>query len=302
MTEDAGPRYWIGVDGGGTTTRARLVDRHRHLVADGQAGPSGLSLGVGQAWHQIHLAIAQARNAAGITDFADHQCAIGLGLAGVHDSFLKEQFLQRAPRYASIAVETDSFIALLGAHGDNPGIVLVAGTGSVAEALWADGSRRSVGGWGFGVGDEGSGAWLGLQAMRHVHHVLDGQLHEGPLARAVKAATHDTENGLRAWCHRANQTTYASLAPLVFELAPHDAFAEAILQAAVRALEGLVLALDPRCELPIALSGSVAHQLRPRLVASLGKRLITPIGQACDGAIVLARRHAKADALKEHHD
>ena len=167
--------------------------------------------------------------------------------------------------------------------------MLVAGTGSVAEALWPDGQRRSVGGWGFGVGDEGSGAWMGLQAMRHAHHVLDGQAHPGPLARAVLERTGGNTDATRTWCARANQTAYATLAPLLFEHAAHDAYAEALLASAVRALSSLVMALDPQAELPVVLAGSIARRLQPRMPAPLRARCVAPQGDAADGALHLIR-------------
>lgn len=282
-------RYIIGVDGGGTATRARLTTVDGTVLGYGQAGPSGLSLGVDSAWQQVLQAIAAAFADAGLPVAEPADCAVGAGLAGVHDRALKQAFLDTEPGYALLALDTDAYVALLGAHGGQPGLVLVGGTGSVAEAWWPDGRRRSVGGWGFGVGDEGSGAWMGLQAMRHAHHVLDGQAHGGPLARAVLDCTGGSEDATRTWCARAGQTEYATLAPLLFEHAGHDAYAEALLASAVRALSNLVMALDPACQLPIVFTGSIARRLQARMPAALQARCHEPVGDPADGALHLVQ-------------
>src|SRR5258706_3828659 len=104
---------------------------------------------------------------------------------------------------------------LLGAHGGQPGAMVAAGTGSVGAALDADGKRVRVGGWGFAVGDEGSGAWLGLAAMRVAQRAVDAMAPLGALARAVltfigvpfgtsfDATGSATRAALLDWCEHA---------------------------------------------------------------------------------------------------
>ncbi|OYU99011.1 MAG: ATPase, partial [Burkholderiales bacterium PBB5] len=181
------PRYLLGVDGGGSGTRVRLHDAAGRPLGHGEAGPSGLGQGVAQAWAHVQLAIERAFAQAGLLPAEVADCALGLGLAGVNAPARAQAFLRTAPPYALLALDTDAGTALLGAHAGRPGLILAAGTGSVGEALHADGRRVQVGGWGFGVGDEGSGAWLGLQAMREAHRALDGRAADGALARAVWA-------------------------------------------------------------------------------------------------------------------
>src|SRR5438309_1739218 len=97
---------------------------------------------------------------------------------------------------------------------------LVRADGAVigfGEAVHADGRRESVSGWGFPVGDEGSGAWLGLSAMREAQRALDGRGKAGALAQAVWGLAGGTREALFAWCEHAGQHAYAKLAPLVFD-------------------------------------------------------------------------------------
>ncbi|MEK8047572.1 MAG: ATPase [Burkholderiales bacterium PBB6] len=291
-------RFIIGVDGGGTGTRARLCNLQGQVLGFGEAGPSGLSQGLEQAWRHVLQAVRAALAQAGLADVPFSDCALGAGLAGAHEAGLKATFLARQPTqpaFARLVVDTDGFTALLGAHGGQAGMVLVAGTGSVAEACWPDGHRHTVGGWGFGVGDEGSGAWLGLQAVRHVHHVLDGQTASGPLDRAVLAATGRDTDGMRSWCAQAGQRAYATLAPLVFDHEATDPHAAALINIAVVSLTELARALDPAGELPIVCAGSIAQRLQPRLPPFLQHRCVPSQGDATDGALHLIRQHLASE-------
>lgn len=279
----------IGVDGGGTGTRARLCDLAGRVLGFGEAGPSSLSHGVAGAWVQVQAAIRAAAQAAGMGDIDPARCALGAGLAGANDATQAADFIAYQPGFAALALDTDGFAALLGAHAGQPGLIVVSGTGSVAEVLRTDGSRQMAGGWGFPIGDEGSGAWLGQQAVRLAHQVLDGRAHGGALAEAVLAATGHTHQDMLAWCQRAGQTAYASLAPLVFDHEQNDTRAADLIAEAARALAELARALDPAAELPVACSGSIARRLMPRLPAALRARCIEPAGDATDGALHLSR-------------
>jgi glucosamine kinase len=281
--------YLIGVDGGGTGTRARLCDTHGQVLALGEAGPSSLSHGVAGAWQQIVLAVTRAFTAAELPVPEWQHCALAAGLAGVNAPEQAAEFKAANPGFATLVAETDSFTALVGLHGGEPGLVLIAGTGSVAEVWRPDGSRRIAGGWGFPIGDEGGGAWLGFEAVKLAQQTIDGRATPGPLSEAVCAATGRDADTMLSWCARANQTAYASLAPLVFDTANVDAQAAALLDGAVLALDALVHALDPDGTLPVVCSGSVARRLQDRLPSVLRKRCREPRGDAADGALHLLR-------------
>ncbi|MDZ7813229.1 MAG: BadF/BadG/BcrA/BcrD ATPase family protein [Ideonella sp.] len=283
--------YMIGIDGGGTGTRARLVSRDGRVLAQGVAGPSGLSQGVEQAWRHVQQAIAQAFAAAQLPLATPGDCALGLGLAGAISPARAEAFLQAAPPYAVLALESDAATALRGAHGGQPGMVLAFGTGSVGEALLADGRKLSVGGWGFPSGDEGSGAWLGLRAVQIAQQALDGRRLAGALAQAVWQATGIGRQALLEWCGSAGQCAYASLAPLVFDAAETDPAAGRLLQEAANALIQMAQALDASGRLPLVITGSVGQRLLPLLPHELLDRCVPPAGDAADGALQLVREH-----------
>jgi glucosamine kinase len=150
--------------------------------------------------------------------------------------------------------------------------------------------RVAVGGWGFPVGDEGSGAWLGLRAMRETHRAIDGRAGVGPLVGAVLATAGTTRDALLRWCDRPGQNAYAELAPLVFDAASIDPFAARLLDRAARSLEEIAAALDPDGALPLAVCGSIGEQLLPRFDPLPRARCVEPAADAADGALRLVRQ------------
>jgi len=144
-----------------------------------------------------------------------------------------------------------------------------------------------TGGWGWQIGDEGSGAWLGQQAMKVAQAAFDGRAPRGELADSVYAVTGPSREELLAFCAQAGQGGYASLARLVFENAS-DPAAEALLDQAARALDALAVALHPT--LPLALAGSIALRLAPRLSPALQSRRVEPQGDAAAGALWLIQQ------------
>jgi glucosamine kinase len=276
------------VDGGGTRTRARLTDASGQVLGEGEAGASALAQGAAQAWRHVIASVEAA--AAQVPGFELAGCALGLGLSGTGRAGPLAEFVASCPAVAAAALTSDGLAAVLGAHGGQPGGILVAGTGSVAEAIDAVGQRHQTGGWGWQLGDDGGGAWLGREALRHGHAALDGRTPAGPLAAAVLATCGHTRDTLLAWSLAAGQAELASLAPLVFAHAAqderHDKVAEHLLAAAARALDDLARALPP---VPLALGGSIAEQLQARLAPATRARLVPPQGDAMDGALFLAR-------------
>ena len=290
--------YLIGVDGGGTGTRARIA----HLasggtveLAQGASGPSGLGLGIARAWAAIHEAIAQAFAASGSAQPSLGRMAIGLGLAGVHNSQWAQAFRDADPGYGALVLETDAFTTLLGAHGGEPGAIVAIGTGSVGEVLLPDGTRREVGGWGFPAGDEASGGWIGLAAINHIEQVLDGRRPGSAFADAVIEACGGNRAAIQVWLGLATQTTYASLAPLVLQHAG-DPAARAILAKAGEEAAAIARALDPDGRLPLALCGGLGAALREWLPPALAARARAPLGDSAQGALRMIELHVAASS------
>jgi glucosamine kinase len=287
-------RHLVGIDGGGTGTRARLADAHGRVLATGRAGPSALGQGVAQAWRHIGQAVDAAFAAAGLPRAPEGDIALGLGLSGVERPMRREEFVAADPGFACCAVFSDAQTTLRGASGGAACVVVAVGTGSVALAQAQDGTQRRVGGWGFPAGDEGSGAWLGLRAMHVAQAALDGRAPAGPLAREVWQLAGGDADALLRWCESAGQHAYAQLAPAVFAAARDgDPAAVALLDAAVGEIERHVTALGrgPGAddELPLVLVGGIGERLRDRLSPPLSRRCVAPLGDSADGALALLR-------------
>lgn len=281
--------YLIGVDGGGTGTRVVLANATGQELAQGTAGPSGLGLGVERAWQAILGASAQACERAGVT--ADwSRCVLGCGLAGVNNREWLAAFRAKAPPLAGLAIESDAYSTLLGAHGGEPGVIVALGTGSVAAVLDRNGLSRMVSGYGYPSADEASGAWLGLRAIVHAQQALDGRVPADEFSQAliehVGAADRD---GLVVWLCDANQTAYASLAPVVVAHREHP-FAARLLDEAGREISKMIAALDPSGTLPVALCGGLGGPLSEYVPAPYRDRLRPPVSDSAHGALRLAQR------------
>jgi glucosamine kinase len=281
--------FLIGVDGGGTGTRAVLADARGVELAQGAGGSSGLGLGIERAWQSIEAACAQAFERAGIA-FDWSRCALGCGLAGVNNRDWLAAFGAQAPQLAALAIESDAYTTLLGAHGGAPGVIVALGTGSIAAVLDAGGACRIAGGYGFPSGDEASGAWLGLRAIVHAQQTLDGRAQPDAFSQALIARTGvQDRDSLVVWLCAANQTAYASLAPIVLEHRAHS-FAAALLEQAGAQIAKMIDALDPSGSLPVALCGGLAEPLSPFVPPSCRARLRAPLADSAHGALRLAQR------------
>ncbi|NGZ87709.1 BadF/BadG/BcrA/BcrD ATPase family protein [Duganella aceris] len=285
--------FLIGVDGGGSGTRARLARADGVELAEGSGGPSGLLHGIGNAWAAVEDAAGKAFRAAGLEVPARETIAIGLGLAGVHNKQWAAEFVAANPGYARVALESDGHTTVLGAHRGEPGAIIALGTGSVGEIKLADGRHMEVGGWGFPAGDEASGAWMGLRAVNHVQQVIDGRMPPTPFADDVADACGGERDAIQNWLAKATQTNYAQLARIVLQHGETNETARLILLEAGREVEIMANALDTSGTLPIALCGGLAAPLRPYMPVSMLKRIVTPQGDSAAGALRLIQQRLK---------
>lgn len=167
--------FWLGVDGGGTNCRAALADATGKILGTGQAAAANLvRVGLEAAVTHIQQAVAEACTQAGIS--AAQITGACFGLAGVgnpqhHATMLAG--LQAAFPIPHLLLETDARIALAGANDLQPGVVVIAGTGSIACGINARGQFARAGGWGPAMGDEGSGYYIGRRALAAVVMAYD---------------------------------------------------------------------------------------------------------------------------------
>lgn len=179
-------RLVVGVDGGGTRTRAAILDGN-HVLGEGTAGPSNpLRVGIANGAVAIRDAIDKACAAALVQ--RDDIIAAGIGLAGVRRKDIRtrmREVLVETLGIESIELLPDADMALYGATDGAPGVVVISGTGSVACGVNRQGKRVYAGGWGPVAGDEGSGSWIARRALQAVAHATDER---GPKTALTTAA------------------------------------------------------------------------------------------------------------------
>lgn len=280
--------YFLGIDAGGSHCRARLVDAAGRVIGTGQTGPANARIGIDLLYAALREACDLAIADAGLDGAQVSAIRAGMGIAGISRPGISEQLAALPFPFASVAFDTDAAIANIGAHAGADGATLILGTGSIA--IFRKGSETFVmGGYGFPISDEGSGAALGLSAMRHALRSLDGRSQRTPLSIMVTERFHHDPARAIAWMDEAAPRDYASLAPLVMDRAEaHDHIARSIVEDAVQHIERFIETIfergAPRCSLVGGLAPRMLPWLRERTVA----RLSPALGDSLDGALRLA--------------
>src|SRR5437868_15061777 len=161
---------YLRIDGGGSKTAFLLVDEYYNEICHVETGPSNyLSVGPDAAKEAIAQGISQLTERPGIV------CA-GFAGAGRPEgvTFYRELLHSLIPG-VQVIIESDAFVASIGSIGIDPGILLIAGTGSIVIGRDKERSMFRVGGWGPHFGDEGSGFWIGREAVRAALRSIDSQ-------------------------------------------------------------------------------------------------------------------------------
>jgi N-acetylglucosamine kinase-like BadF-type ATPase len=226
----------VGVDGGGTHTRAVIADeRGVELGRAESVGAVVRAEAPGAAAKAVSEAVHAAAEKAGVQLPVDRMWA-GLAGAGLRAGRLAvERELGAAGLAQRVVVGTDGEAAFFDAFGDGPGVLLISGTGSIVWARNSSGGVVRVGGWGERLGDEGSGFAIGMSALRAVARGEDGRGPATALRRLVlEHLSLDGPEGLISWTALASKGDVAALVPLVSRAASEaDPVAMSILDVAV---------------------------------------------------------------------
>ena len=297
----------VGVDGGGSKTRLILSDTEGNQLAD--VTGAGSAMAPGRADHCAEVIgglVRQALNEASMLD--DKVRMLVAGVAGVGRSNEQRALtaaLEDLELADEVLVEGDGEIALSDAFGQGPGIILIAGTGSIAHGRSPSRVSARCGGWGPAFGDEGSGAWIGRRALAIVASAADGREPATELTGAILTAAQLNEvTELIPWGIAATPKELAALAPVVFNCASNgDIRANALVGIAVEELLLHIRALavrlfgDDRASIPVAFSGGLMNKgslLRKRLEQRLKSAIP---GASIRGGEIVAARGAVSVAL-----
>ncbi|MFN3936046.1 MAG: BadF/BadG/BcrA/BcrD ATPase family protein [Gemmobacter sp.] len=273
---------FVGVDGGGSGCRGAVCDAAGNVLAQADGGPANIDTDPDGAARRLSDLLARLCGA------GPAPARIVLGLAGANAPGRSEALTDRLA-HPGLVVVSDVATAVAGAIGSADGIVCALGTGSVF-ARQSGGGLRVIGGWGFRLGDEASGAWIGRQAVALALRAADGFVPASPLLTALLDECGGPPGAMRRWSE-ATPAEFAALVPrIVAAQAGADPAAARIIAAARDEIEAAIRLLQPADRtLPVTLTGGLAPVFAPMLMAS-GWTLRRPAGSPLDGALALARR------------
>jgi len=292
-------RYVIGIDAGGTKTVGLLADETGKVLREARGGGANLvahgELDVEKSLYQVFDAL----------DAPEPPSAVCVGIAGVDRPEAQQIILgvlRRLGLRRSVRVVNDAYVALVAGAPEKIGIVVVAGTGSIAYGVDATGKSARSGGWGYLLGDEGSAFWLGHAAVRQGIRAADGRGPETSLFRRIcEEVGVDHPSGLVKWFYdqELSRTRVAQLAGLVQEAADQgDEAARSLLDQAAqhlaRAARAVARQLTFEAPFALVLSGGAfkaCPSLCPRVEASLDlplARVVRLDVEPANGAVRLA--------------
>jgi len=279
---------YLGLDAGGTHTRARLVSGDGKILGRGEGGPANTPAGLPQALQSIEDAWSQAAREAGLGAEDIGNMRVGLGMAGLSRQGRLDGLKEHQFPFRSIEIASDAVIANIGAHAGGDGAIVILGTGSVGLGRVGDRSF-TIGGYGFPVSDEGSGAELGLRAIRRALWARDGRIPHTEMTRQLLDHFGGSSREIVEFTTRATPADFGQFAPMVLDHAnAGDSHAELIVQESARRIDAIIRTLFERGAPDCCLMGGLAAPMRDWLAANIRSRLREPLGDALDGAIILA--------------
>ena len=290
--------FVLGIDGGGTSCRAALATGDGAVIGRAKSGAANIRTDLTGARTHIVEAARQAFIAAGQNPDLIPQTPAILGLAGANVGTYRQQLEAILP-FSVSRVETDAEIALEGAVGSGDGAMAILGTGTAYMAR-KGGTSRAIGGWGFQVGDQGSGARIGRDLLEQTLLAHDGVRPGSPLTDSMMATFRNNPEDVVEFTTNAKPGDFGGFAPKVFEHAQKgDAVANWIVDKAVADVEASLGALDLSQGAPLCLLGGLAPLYAPRLSPRYKALLKAPLDDALGGAVQMAARiFAKAETAR----
>jgi len=275
--------YVIGVDGGGSKTELALIDLEGNLVGMEKVGSTNYqAVGGEQLRDELLEGFSALANVTNVDiDRVNH---IFLGLAGAGRQKDQEEIkalFDDTVFAGKMTVDSDAIVALAGAFGTNPGIILIAGTGAICFGSNQDGKIVRSGGWGYLLGDEGSGYYIGREAVVASLKDFDGRGEKTSLKENLMQRFElDSIDKIipLIYQNEIDRVAIANIAPLVFELAKQgDLISEDIIRKTGHEMGLLAKSVANQLgfsgdEINVALVGSIFKQ-KDMLVSQISKEL-----------------------------
>lgn len=283
--------FLIGADGGGTSCRVALQVGHGGVRHEVVLGPANASTGFEAAIQTLTEALQIVAEKAGLALDDLTGATAHFGLAGVMSGAIAARVAARLP-IRRLVVSDDRPTAIAGALGAADGTVAAIGTGSFVGRQVA-GQVRGLGGWGFQIGDQASGAWLFRRCLEAVMLSIDGLAPATDLTRTILAAHGDDPGRIVEFSLAARPADYAALAREVVAAADAgDSLGQALMAEGVAYIRAAMMALGWQEGERLCLAGGLGDAYASRL----GLPVVAPRGTALDGALLLAARRAAKEA------
>ncbi len=298
-------KYFIGVDGGGTKSRLQIEDGKGNILAHTESGMASIRISVDRTWDSINQALAVALPMANI-DTHDPEVELygGFGLAGCELEEHVQDFLSRPHPFKELLLNSDGYTACLGAHECKDGAIVIIGTGIVGFEIIGHNILQTSG-WGFPQGDEGAGAWLGLETVRRVSQWYDGRREGSPFLTAVFQRFDNDWQLFHNWSDKAESSDFGTLVPLLVEyIDKRDPNALELIQGSGREVDRIFYALQKKAgehkdRIKYALFGGVAPYVQPWVCQELKSLLTERKHNATKGAIFMIRQHVLGSPFGE---
>ena len=281
----SGQSFYLGIDGGGSRCRARLRDAAGQIVGEAEGGLANIYQDFDGSLRTI---LATAKAAAGA--IALENIHAGLGLAGATGPEQCTRVLAAGLPFAAVSVDSDGCAACLGAHDGGDGGIVISGTGSAGFALF-NGARISIGGHGFMLGDQGSGAIMGRALLQQALLAHDGIAPASDLTREVMAFFSGAPANMVEWSRQALSRDYAGFAPQIIAAArAGDIIARPIAMEAAAGVAHMALQLRRAGAQRLSLIGGLGPALLPFMDPDLAGWFKPALADPLDGAILLVRK------------
>jgi len=282
---------FIGIDGGGSKCKATIVDANNKILGTGISGPANPLHGYQQAIYSIEQSALLALADANLAEETIKQLIAGVGLAGVNLPSQMQQMQQWVHPFKKMFLTTDLSIACLGAHDGQDGAILITGTGSCGYSH-VNNQEFFIGGHGFPHGDQGSGAWTGLQVVSTVLRSLDGLEVESMMNQMLLLKLKCTNYlEIVETIARKPASFFAQLASIAFDCAGQgDELALSIVEKGANYMSKLANKLWLQQPPRLSLIGGLTPVIKPYLDSKVSRCLLPPIHPPEIGAVIFAKQ------------
>jgi glucosamine kinase len=287
MPNDRNGHLYFCVDGGGSRSRARLIDSRGQALAEAAAGPCNPGTNFDKAVESVRHLWRQCAASVGRRPEATADVVFALGAAGTYLEG-SDRFVAACPPFTRVSAMSDGYAALIGAGEGKPSSLLIIGTGIAGHKLYPSGLSIQRDAWGWIAGDRGSGSWMGQRAVRHFFAALDGVVPEDGLSRAVSAAIGGIAAIRAGWMRDLGPHKLASFAPVVLQQAEAgDSVARRIRDRAIEHLADLIHVIA-NGGAPLYAAGGLVAPLRAQLSTKVAIPILDPRRDALVGCWLVA--------------